>query len=109
MYVSITGLKVKGLLQVPLFWRHAIPAAMQARKARGNLFTDVRKIDGIQHTLTVWEDRAAMRAFLISGAHKEAMKAFGRIGSGSTCGYESDRRPDWDEALAYWRTHASEY
>jgi hypothetical protein len=109
MYVSITGLKVRGLLQAPLFWWHAVRSFNQARKAPGNISAAVRKIDGVQHTLTVWEDRAAMRRFLVTGAHLGAMRDFRRVGSGKTCGYESDTPPDWETALAYWRAHAREY
>lgn len=50
MYVTITGLKVRSWLQAPLFWRHAIPSLRQAQMAPGNLFADVRKVDGVQHT-----------------------------------------------------------
>lgn len=97
------------MLLAPLFFRHAIPSLIQARKAPGNLFADVRKVADVQHTLTVWEDRAAMRAYLMSGAHLQAIKAFRQIGSGRTCGYESDRQPGWDEALEYWHQYGREY
>ena len=109
MYVSVTGLKVRSWMQVPLFWRHAIPSLQQAKRAPGNLFADVRKIDGVQHTLTVWDDRKAMRAYLSSGAHLRAIRAFRVIGSGRICGYETDRQPGWDEALEYWHQYAREY
>lgn len=109
MYVSITGLKVRSLLLMPLFYRHAVPALTQARKAPGNLFADVRRIAGVQHTLTVWQDRAAMRAYLTSGAHLQAIRSFRQIGSGRTCGYEADRQPSWDEALEYWHQYGREY
>lgn len=109
MYVSITGLKVRSWLQAPLFWRHAIPSLRQAQMAPGNLFADVRKVDGVQHTLTAWESRAAMRAYLTSGAHLQAIRAFRRVGSGRVCGYETETQPTWDEALACWRVNASEY
>jgi quinol monooxygenase YgiN len=109
MYVSITGLKVRSWIQVPLFWRHAIPSMQQAKAAPGNLFADVRKVAGVQHTLTVWENRAAMRAYLTSGAHLAAIRAFRSIGSGKVCGYEAERQPSWDEALAYWQVNGREY
>ena len=109
MYISITGLKVKSLLQAPLFWWHAIASGAQARSAAGNLFVEVRRIDGVQHTLTGWADRQAMRRFMTSGAHLKAVRAFRQVGSGSTCGYEAETRPDWHEALTYWRENGREY
>lgn len=109
MYVSITGLKVRSWLLAPLFWRHAVPSLQQARKAPGNLFAEVRRIDGVQHTLTVWTDRAAMRAYLTSGAHLQAIRAFRQIGSGRVCGYEADRQPSWAEAIEYWQMYGREY
>lgn len=109
MYVSITGLKVRGLMQAPLFWWHAVRAFRQARTAPGNISAAVRKIGGVQHTLTVWEDRAAMRSFLTTGAHLSAMRDFRRVGSGKVCGYETDTAPDWQTALAYWHEHGREY
>jgi heme-degrading monooxygenase HmoA len=36
----------------------------------------VRKIAGVQHTLTVWDSREAMQRFFYSGAHKQAIRAF---------------------------------
>ena len=109
MHVSVTGLTPHGIWQVPLFWRHAIPSMVQARRAPGNLFAAARKVDGVQHTLTVWEDAAAMRAFVSSGAHLAAMQAFRRIGTGRIGGYTSATMPGWDEALAFWHEHARQY
>ena len=63
---------------------------------------------GVQHTLTVWESREAMRAYMKSGAHLAAMKQFGRIGHGKTLGYEADTVPGWTEALAKWDAEARE-
>lgn len=108
-YVSITGLRVKSLWAAPLFWRHAIPAMAQARRAPGIVMAEARKIDGVQHTLTVWRSRDHMRAYLTSGAHMAAMKSFRRIATGATCGYEAEGAPTWDEAVAYWREHARPY
>ncbi len=59
MYVSITGMKVHSWRQVPLFFRHAIPSLHQARRAPGNLFADVRKVAGVQHTLPTWDEALA--------------------------------------------------
>jgi quinol monooxygenase YgiN len=71
----------------------------QARRTPGCLSAEARSVGGVQHTLSVWQDRAALRAFMSSAAHRGAMKDFRRIATGRTFGYESDSAPDWSEAL----------
>jgi hypothetical protein len=39
-----------------------------------------------------------MLNYLRSGAHLKAMKAFTKIATGPTYGYESDTIPTWEEA-----------
>lgn len=109
VYVSITGLKLKRPWHVLRFYRHAGPSLRQARRAEGNLSTDVKIIDGVHHTLTVWEDEAAMRAFLYAGAHRRAIKAFRSIATGKTFGFETDCVPTWDEVHALWRERGRDY
>jgi quinol monooxygenase YgiN len=62
-YVSITGLQVRQPRYLPSFWSHAVRAMAQARSAPGNISADTRTIDDVHHTLSVWTDQAAMRAF----------------------------------------------
>lgn len=109
MHVSVTGLKVNAFWQMPVFFWHAIPSFQQARRAPGVLFAEVCKRDGVQHTLTVWEDRSAMRNFMTSGAHLIAMRAFRSFATGRIHGYEADAIPSWDEAIEQWRLHGREY
>jgi hypothetical protein len=108
VYVSITGLTVKHGLPTLRFWWLTLPAMAQAKRAPGNISADARSIDGVQHTLTVWTDKAAMRAYMLSGAHKKAMLASRSIGSGKVCGFEMDHAPSWHEARALWREHGRE-
>lgn len=109
LYVSVTGLRVKSFWRIPLFWRHALASMRQAKRAPGNLSADARRIDGVQHTLSVWLSRDDMRAFMSTGAHRAAMKDFHLIATGSTCGFEAEHPPTWDEAIAYWRAHGKAY
>jgi hypothetical protein len=103
-YISITGLRLKGPLAAPRFWWHALRSMAQARSAPGNISVDARAIDGVQHTLTVWTDEASMRAYLVVGAHRQAMKAFHRIATGKTIGYYAASIPSWPEARIIWDT-----
>jgi hypothetical protein len=109
VYVSVTGLRVKSFWRIPFFFWRAIPAIWQARRAPGNISAQVRTIDGVQHTLSIWRSREDMRAYNTSGAHLQAMKDFRKIATGATCGYEADAPPSWDEAIAYWRSNAKPY
>jgi len=109
MYVSITGLKPKSIWSYLLFWRHAVPSLSQAKQAEGLISVDVKKVNGYQHTLSAWESRKYMLAYLKSGAHKKAMKNFGKIGTGATIGFEAEVLPGWDEAIKYWQDNAVPY
>ena len=103
MYISITGLKLNGPLSAPRFWWHALRSMAQARKAPGNISVDGRIIDGIHHTMTVWTDKAAMRTYLVAGAHMQAMKAFRGIATGAALGFEADAAPEWSAVHEIWR------
>jgi hypothetical protein len=102
VYVSITGLKLKSLVHAPAFWWHAIRSMRQAQSAPGLISAEARLIKGIHHTLTVWETEAAMRAYLISGAHLAAMKAFHGIATGRTVGFLTEAAPDWEAVHEIW-------
>lgn len=106
VYVSVTGLRLKSALQYPRFSWHATRSYSQAATAPGNLFTQSKTVDGVHHTLTVWQSREAMVAYLRSGAHLGAMKAYRSLGSGKTCGFYAADKPSWEVALAIWHEHA---
>ena len=109
MYISITGLKPKGLWGLIRFWILAIPSFNQAKSAKGNLYTAVKKINGYNCTISAWENREMMLAFMKSGAHLKAMKAFNSIATGRTYGYESDKIPNWEEAYSTLETKGKNY
>jgi heme-degrading monooxygenase HmoA len=106
MHVSITGLRLNSALHLPTFWWHAIRSMRQAQRAPGLIRAEARRVDGVHHTLTIWESEAAMRAYLASGPHLSAMKTFRRIATGRTVGYNADRAPDWEEARSIWHEKA---
>ena len=108
VYVSITGLELKSVLHAPAFWWHAIRSMGQSQSAPGVLSADARQINGVHHTLTVWESEAAMRSYLITGAHLEAMKAFHGIATGRTIGFSAESAPDWDDVHKIWQRRGRE-
>ena len=103
-YVSITGLELKSPFYAPAFWWHAVRSMRQAYTATGLISAQARKIGGIHHTLTLWEDEAAMRAYLVTGAHLGAMKAFHKLATGRTIGFECETPPTWAEVPELWAT-----
>lgn len=109
-HLSITGLRVKpGLMNRVRFQYHAVRSFMQAQKAEGVLHVAAKRINGVEHTVSAWRDREAMLAFVRSGAHLDAMKAFHRIAEGSTFGFTTDRIPDWPEVHALWKERGDVY
>lgn len=102
MYVSITGLKPKGILGHIRFWTLTIPAAKQAKIADGIVHSAFKSRKGFQHTLTVWQSRQHMLAYLTSPTHRKAMKNMTKIGQGKVYGYEADTIPSWEDALENW-------
>jgi hypothetical protein len=109
MHISITGLKPKGIKGFFAFWRFAIPSFRQAQTAKGNLFCEVKRINGYQCTLTAWEDRDTMLEFMKTGIHLQAMKSFRKIATGKTYGYESTSVPTWQEAYELLQLHGKTY
>ena len=110
-YISITGFTLKSNLYMPKFMMYSIPAARQAAAAEGNVFSEQSYIDGVLHTLSAWESKADMRRYMLRGAHAKAMKLTQEIGNldygTKTYGYESNRIPTWDEAIAIWHEKAT--
>jgi len=102
MYVSVTGLKPKGLIGWIRFWILTIPASKDAQKAEGIIHCAFNSRNGYQHTLTVWKSKVHMLGYLSSPAHLKAMKNFSNIGSGKVYGYETDTMPSWENALTEW-------
>jgi heme-degrading monooxygenase HmoA len=99
-FISITRLRLRSFWNLPRFFRHAVPSKIQAQKAPGNLGVDTLS-DANQTfwTKTLWEDEASMRAYMLSGAHQKAMKAFQQIVcEGATTHVEGNALPSWQEA-----------
>jgi quinol monooxygenase YgiN len=109
VYVSITGLRIKKPWHFFSFLWHTRRSLRQARTTPGNLQATVRRINGVFHTLSAWESENAMRRFLYTGAHKDAIRAFPTVATGKTFGFTTDHVPSWSEVHALWRERAREY
>ena len=109
VYVSITGLRVNSVWQEVRFWYYALSSMAQARRSHGNISADARTIEGVRHTLSVWESETAMRRFLYRGAHRRAVRAFPGLATGKTFGYVAAEPPGWDEVHRLWLEHGKDY
>lgn len=98
VWISITGLRLKRFWYLPVFLRYALPSLRQAESAPGCLLAEAKRINGVFHTVTVWNSREETRAFAGSGIHKKAVKVFSRFFTGHILGYEATEVPTWPEA-----------
>jgi hypothetical protein len=72
--VSITRLRVRALRYLPAFLLGAYRSVRQARRASGNIAATVLADRNFAFwTNTVWTDEAALRSFMLSGAHRRVM------------------------------------
>ena len=72
--VSLTRLRVRSWAHLPAFVVATVRAALQARRAEGNLAVRLlRDAHNTFWTCTLWSDEAAMKAFMLSGAHRTIM------------------------------------
>jgi hypothetical protein len=107
-YISITGIELKSAFHLPRFGDYATQSMQQAQAAAGNISASSNYVNGVHHTLSVWDDRKSMTRFKVSGAHAQAMKVepeFSLPGNTKVYGYESEHIPSWDEAIAIWVQH----
>jgi heme-degrading monooxygenase HmoA len=109
MYISITGLELQSPWKLLIFYSHAIPSLLQAQSSEGNVSVEVRNINGVKHTLSVWESEEHMRNFIYSGAHKKAIEAFTKIAKGKTFGYDSNEVPNWKQVHNMWLSEGQNY
>jgi len=73
-FVSITRLRVRSWRYIPVFLVGAVRSAWQARSAPANLAVSLLRDRGrVYWTGTLWNDEAAMRSFMMSGAHRRTM------------------------------------
>lgn len=92
--VAITRLRVRSWRYLLLFFLQALRSARQAAAAEGNLATQLlHDRRNAFWTGTVWTTDAAMKGFMLSGVHRQAMR----------------KLPDWcdEAAVVHWTQDGS--
>jgi hypothetical protein len=73
--ISVTRLRVRAWWLLPGFFVLATRAGRQSKRAEGNLGTQLlAEANRTFWTLTAWTDEAAMRRFMLAGAHGRGMR-----------------------------------
>jgi hypothetical protein len=105
---SITRLRVRSIRYLPEFLVRTLASVRQARGSSGCLSADVRReVKLIFWTRTLWQDEQAMRAFVMSGAHRNVMpKILNWCDEASVTHWQqdSDDPPDWSTAKIKMQT-----
>jgi hypothetical protein len=100
--VSVTRLRVRRLRFLPFFLLYAMRSARQVRRARGNLgLSLLNDRDWTFWTRTVWTEHDAMKSFMISGPHGQAMRKLLEWCDEASLVHwaqETAQEPEWTEA-----------
>lgn len=100
--ISVTRLRLRSPFYLPAFFWYALSSVSQAKRAPGNLSTTTRRrAKNAFWTLTVWESEAAMRAYMNSGSHRQAMPKLAQWCDEASVVHwqtEVEHPPSWQEA-----------
>ena len=102
MFVSLTRLRIRSWRFMPLFALDTMQALGQVRRAAG--FVTGKLLPDREFafwTLTGWDSRESMRAYMVSGPHAKAMpKLMEWCDEGSVAHWDQDgmELPTWEEA-----------
>ena len=100
--VSITRLRVRSWRYLAPFLLYALRSSRQAKHSAGNLAVSLlRDSDRVFWTCTVWTTESVMKEFMLTGAHRQAMRKLLEWCDEASLVHweqESDQEPGWDEA-----------
>ncbi|MFN3326443.1 MAG: DUF3291 domain-containing protein [Bryobacteraceae bacterium] len=101
-FVSITRLRLRSARFLPGFLWFSLLSTLQAKRSPGNLgMSGLRDANLAFWTATLWENEAAMRVFMLSGAHRRAMPKLARWADEAAVAHwtqDCTDLPDWTEA-----------
>ena len=100
--VSISRLRVRSWRHLPMFLIQAVRSSLQAKSAEGNLSVSILKeARNIFWTRTVWTNEKAMKTYIVSGVHKQAMHSLLEWCNEAAVVHweqETSQPPSWEEA-----------
>lgn len=100
--VSVTRLRVRSWRFLVPFLFFALRSSRQAKRARGNLGVSLLRDASMTFwTRTLWNTEAAMKSFMLSGAHRQAMpRLLNWCDEAALIHWAqvTDQAPDWHEA-----------
>jgi heme-degrading monooxygenase HmoA len=103
-FVSITRLRVRSWRYLPAFLVQSIRSARQAASTSGNLAVSLlREKKNVYWTRTVWSSEDSMKAFMLSGVHRNVMRSLLEWCDEAAVAHwtqESHQPPPWHEAHA---------
>jgi heme-degrading monooxygenase HmoA len=99
MFVSVTRLRLKGKRKLPLFFWHTFKSVSQSRKSEGLLYSSFNNEGWDTYwTLTMWENKDAMKEYRNKGSHLKAMKVSRNIANElESINWETENKPTWEE------------
>jgi len=107
-FISITRLRVRSWRFLPVFFFYAIRSAREAARAEGNLGVRVlRESNRTFWTATSWATDAAMKKFMLAGAHRKSMTRLPHWCDEAALAHwtqDRDDLPQWNEACMRMRT-----
>ncbi len=112
-FISVTRLRLRSWRYLLAFFKHAAASTQQAIAAEGNLSTQTRQQRfRVFWTITIWDSETAMRHFMRSGAHREAMpKLVEWCDEASTVHWwqETTELPSWEDIQQRMMTNGRIY
>jgi len=102
MYISINGLKTKGLFASIRFWFLTVPAFKAARNANGVILCESKSQNSYHHTLTVWKSKANMIEYISSPVNLGAKRDFPSIAVGKVISDQCDTISSWEQVIKEW-------
>ena len=101
--VSITRLRVRSWRYIPAFFIQAIRSSWQAKSSEGNLAVSIlQEARNTFWTRTVWANEEAMKSYIVSGVHKQAMRSLLEWCDEAALVHweqEGAQPPTWEEAF----------
>ena len=101
-FVSLTRLRVRSWRYLPVFFLQALRSAQQAKSAEGVVAVSLlRDAHNTFWTRTVWNSEQAMRAYMLSGVHRQVMRRLPEWCDEASVAHwtqESPQPPSWEEA-----------